>query len=229
MGLCDIVAKTLAAGAALMLSLSSAKADELIASNVIVEAVSDSHSALYNGYRPSDSGVTNQWFRWVTKYEIEGSDEGDIEFKIYVPNDFAINWNINGLSRGIKLSSEASGEVTTDWNGDGSTNSVQGDVIEVLRVFDGLPFANDSKLRSDNYFTIEYLARMSTNSTSVVTNGFKLSDNGGSEPGWENYIIDEVEIPTTYQEPKFTLTVNSQYGTPDPGTMNDIAYGTVVT
>ena len=208
-----------------------ARADWLRASNVTVEAITDSHNALYDGYRPSDAGVTNQWFRWVTKYEKGSGDNADDDFKVYVPKDFAGGWNANGLSKGIKLSSEASGEITTKWNGNGSTNKVQvdRDLVEIYRIFDSAPFDSDSKLRADNYFTVEYLARMGTNSTWVVTNGFYL-DNGGHIGGdWHQYITDSVEIPTTYQPPTFTLSVHSEHGTPAPGTVTNLALGSVVT
>ena len=228
---CRVLAAVALGTSLMLLPAVATAADWLRASNVTVEAITDSHNALYDGYRPGDSGVTNQWYRWITKYEKGSGDDADDDFKLFVPKDFAGGWNAKGNSSGIKLSNESGTQVTGDWNGNGSTNKVQvgRDLVEVYRTFDGFSFQIDSKLRSDNYFTIEYLARMGTNSTWGVTNGFYL-DNGGINGGdWDNYVTDEVEIPTTYQPPTFMLSVHSEHGTPTPGTVTNLALSSVVT
>lgn len=159
------------------------------------------HTTLYEGYRQGETGVTNNWYRWVVKVEKTGSSPGQYNFKFDVPEDFAANWNPQGIVSGLYIKNQGNNEITGDWNGIGSTNPPAADgFIQLYRIWDGGPLSFHAQLTSNNYFTIEYLCRVGSNhlATATRTNGFYVADGGSSAPGWENYVTNTVATPVPY-------------------------------
>jgi hypothetical protein len=206
-----------------------AKADTLSLTNLVEGELltTATHSTLYRGYRQGDPGVTNNWYRWVVKAETTGPDYGNLDFKWHVPDDFASAWNLTDGLGGLLIASQNGGEITGDWNGGGtSNNDAEGDYTRLIRVFDGGPFAPNSQLRHDNYLTIEYLARVGAESTTIQTNGFKVAAGGNVGGPWGGYITNSIPTPTKYVPPPpsqhasnlvVTATASTAWGSWQPG------------
>jgi hypothetical protein len=164
------------------------------------EWLTSSSSGDYIGYRQGDSGVTNNWYRWVVKVEKTGSSWGYYNFKFDVPEDFASNWRDSGNGiKGLRIRNQSNSEITGAWNDTGSTNKPAANgFIQLYRIWDG---GDEGEiLTSNNFFTIEYLCRVGSNhvATALRTNGFRVADGGDIGGNWDSYVHNTVATPIPY-------------------------------